>query len=234
MSTVSTYIFVHSQQIILDCDANGKFKELPLMKYVFLGAGDIDKIAGREDVIIARNSMNNIEQYPKFCSFTGWYMLWKNNLIKTEYVHLFEYDVKINPEFHTATTQAIKDGCDMIGYVPVSMTFCFINMPEYLANLLPILKKTYNVDGEQMVKKALSENKHAQWSSTSNTTFSLSTFNQYMEWFDKLIIDLTGNPMCGHAHERSITFFYLIFKKRILLMHNVLKHLMHNSHGTTF
>ena len=231
MNKISTYIFVHDPQIILKNDINKKFECLPNMKYVFLGMEDTDKISGRADIIIARDLTYNIELYPKFCSFTGWYALWKNNLIQSEYVHLFEYDIKLENNFNERIENILAKKYDFIGYVPLSMQFAFLNQ-KYLANILPAIQKHYTVNMQEIIYKTYNQNKNSQWSSTSNSTFYSETFIQYMNWFEKLIVDLKDNIMCGHAHERSITFFYLLFNKKICLTNNLIKHSMLNSHST--
>lgn len=231
MTRIATYIFVHDQKIILDNDINEKFSCLPNMKYVFVGMKDTEKIFGRDDVIIARDLAHNIELYPKFCSFTGWYALWKNNLIKSEYVHLFEYDIELGNNFNTQIDNILDEKYDFIGYVPLSIFTDFFKY-DYLANIHTAIQKHYNINIQEILYKTFSKSESKQWSSTSNCTFSLETFNQYMIWFEKLIDDLKNHKMCGHAHERSITFFYVLFNKKIRLINGLIKHAMANSHGT--
>jgi hypothetical protein len=68
---------------------------------VFVGNRPIDKIEDLSNVIISRNYEGNLEDYPQLTSFTGWYTLWKHNLIDSEYVNLFEYDIDYVPDFET-------------------------------------------------------------------------------------------------------------------------------------
>ena len=232
MNSISTYIFVHDQQIILNNDITGKFKDLPDMKYVFLGMGNIDKIDNRKDVIVIRNLQYNIEQYPKFCSFTGWYGLWKNNLITTDYVNLFEYDINVSENFNQTLGYSVLEQYDFIGYKPLPMNFAFINESKYLCSILTSIQRHYNVDVNKIVNSIIKCNKNARWSSTSNATFKREIFNKYMSWFEKLIDDLKNDKMCGHAHERSISIFNIIFNTKIILTNDVIKHLMLNSHKT--
>ena len=199
------------------------------MSYVFLGIGDTDKIKGRSDIVIARDLPDNIEQYPKFCAFTGWYALWKNNLIQTDYFNLLEYDIEIKGDFNGISTDCINKKYEFIGYVPLSMYHAFINLPEYLANIIPSIKKHYNIEINQIVRSACKKDKRIEWSSTSNSTWSVALFNEYMIWFDKLIDDLKDNSMSGHAHERSISFFHLIHDSKVFLIKGLIKHFMLNS-----
>lgn len=228
MKKISTYIFVHDQQIILDADASQKFNVLPEPKYVFLGNKPVDKIISRTDVIIARDLPCNMEQYPKFCSFTGWYVLWKNNLIKSEYVHLFEYDIDIHPEFKQTVESLLQQQPDFIGYVPKFFDFFYIHPPEYLAGIDKSIKINYDIDIIEFIDTLRKQKKGQQWSTTSNSTFSLKTFSEYMIWFEKLIDDLKDNTMSGHAHERSISFFYLLHNKKVFLTKDLIKHFILN------
>lgn len=233
MSSISTYIFVHDQQIILDCEASGKFKDLPSLKYVFLGQRPIDKISAREDVIIARNLEHNIEQHYFFCSFTGWYALWKNDLIKTDYVNLFEYDIDIQKGFAEKAQEIISEKYNFIGYIPLPIAVNFINSGPYSSGLRYSIGKHYNIDGLKMVRKMKKENRKSKWSSTSNSTFDAQTFNEYMAWFEKLINDLKEDKLSGHAHERSLTIFCFTHNKSAFITEGILTHRMANSHGLT-
>jgi hypothetical protein len=53
-----------------------------------------------------------------------------------------------------------------------------------------------------------------------------------MKWFEPLIPYLKKSKTCGHAHERSITFFAHMKKKKQLITQGLLKHLQLDSHKT--
>lgn len=229
--STSTFIFIHDQNILVDCAASNKYKDLPYVCYVFLGHRPVDKIMHRKDVIIARNVPSNIEQYPKFCSFTGWYLLWKNKFIHTDYVNLLEYDINVTPQFNAQTESILRSGVEFIGYIPQSLNYLLINKELYLDRFLKSVNKHYGGDVEGHIKALLKEGKINAWSSTSNSTFSKELFDEYMQWFKPIIGDLAGDPMSGHAHERSISIFYLLFKKNAFIAKNLIAHMMMNSHS---
>jgi hypothetical protein len=83
---IQSFIFIHDQDILIKYIEASKFKELPNLKYVFVGNNPTDKLNNYTNIIIAKNLPLNIENYPLFTSFTGWYALWKNNLIDAEYI----------------------------------------------------------------------------------------------------------------------------------------------------
>lgn len=53
-----------------------------------------------------------------------------------------------------------------------------------------------------------------------------------MKWFSPLINDLKQTRTCGHAFERSITFFSTVKNKKLLLTNGLLKHIQMDSSKT--
>jgi hypothetical protein len=231
--TTETFIFVHDQDIIINYINAKKYNNLQNVKFVFLGKNPIDKVKNLENVIICRNLPINIEKYPKFTSFTGWYALWKNNLISSDYVNLFEYDTIISKEFTEKQSEILKDKPDFVGYIPKPIT-----MPDYVSNfmwvqdIMPSIKKHYNINIFDLIETIKVKNPNEVWSCTSNSTFSKKTFEGYMTWFEKLIEDLKNGTTCGHAHERSISFFYFINNKVVKMLPGLITHFQLDSHKT--
>jgi hypothetical protein len=230
---IQTFIFVHDQNIILDYINVGKFKDLPNLKFVFVGNKSVDKVRNLDNVIICRELPINIEKYPKFTSLTGWYALWKNNLIDADYINLFEYDLIVSNEFTISLNDAIKNKPDFIGYIPrpISM-FDYISNFMWVKDIMPSIKKHYDINIFDLIDNIKSKNPSEVWSCTSNSTFSISTFEEYMGWFDKLIDDLKNSDTCGHAHERSISFFYFIHNKNVVMIPDIITHFQLDSHKT--
>jgi len=53
-----------------------------------------------------------------------------------------------------------------------------------------------------------------------------------MKWFEPLVPFIKETKTCGHAHERSITFFTHLRKKQQVITNGLLKHLQLDSHKT--
>ena len=228
-----TFIFCHDQNLILEFEETNKFKNLYKHTYVFLGNREVDKLSELNNVIIARNLEHNLEEYPLFTSFTGWYALWKNKLISTKYVNLFEYDVILDPYIDQHHCKFYEQNIEMIGYVPFPIAhYQFIANKEWVEYILPAIKEVYRHDLNQYFLKLVQNNPKAIWSSTSNTTFRVDIFEEYMNWFEPLIPHLKDTKTCGHAHERSITFFSHMRKKKQLITQGILQHLQLDSHKT--
>ena len=116
-----TYICVHDQDIVINYENNKKFKSLKNYKYIFLGNRPYNLIENFDNVIIANKYEFNLEDYPYFTAFTGWYLLWKNDLVKSKYVTLLEYDTILHDNFEQIISKFIYENSEMIGYVPVSV-----------------------------------------------------------------------------------------------------------------
>jgi hypothetical protein len=108
----------------------------------------------------------------------------------------------------------------------------YIQEVRWIENIVPSIEKNYNVNIIDIVNEQLKKDGNSVWSSTSNSTFTISTFMEYMNWFEKLIDDLKSSTFCGHSHERSISFFHLINNKKIYYLSGFIRHYQLDSHGT--
>jgi hypothetical protein len=118
---MQTFIFVHDQNIVIDFIHSNKFSNIDNVKYVFVGDKPVDKIKDLNEVIVCRDLKDNIENYPNLTSFTGWYALWKNNLIESDYINLFEYDINFSSDLVSQINNSYDEGYDIIGYIPLKV-----------------------------------------------------------------------------------------------------------------
>ena len=228
-----TFIFAHDQRIILDFEEKGKFKSFKNYKYVFLGNRPTDKVESMENVIIANRFENNLESYPLFTAFTGWYLLWKNKLTSKKYVNLFEYDIIISENLPQAQSKFFYEGWEIVGYIPFPANHSqYIRERKLVDKLFDCIKSVYKIDFEKTLSSLIRTNPNMLWSSTSNITMKSETFNEFMTWFDPLIDFMKEDTYCGHSFERAISFFYLLKNKKIALTRGLVQHLQMNSHET--
>ena len=228
-----TFICVHDQNIILEYEKNNKFGMLKNYRYIFLGNRDTSLIESNNKVIIAKKYDNNLEEYPFFTAFTGWYLLWKNNLITTKYVTLLEYDTMLHPNFEQSISKFIYNEADMIGYVPVSVSnYHYINNKDWVSEIFESISKVYKQNIERQLRLFIEKNPNLMWSSTSNVTFKDCIFNEFMSWFEPLIEDLKNSKTSGHAFERAVSFFYFTKNKKMMLTNGLLQHIQMDSHKT--
>lgn len=231
IETLKTFIFIHDQDILLDFLNKKKFFDLDNFDWVFLGNRPINKLSNVENLIIARDLPNNIEIYPKFTSLTGWYALYKNNLLNSEYVNFFEYDIKYVPNFKEINLEICKKNFDFVGYFPMSVRdVVYIQYTQYSSELINAVKNQTSFDIIDMIKNLPS---NAHWSSSSNSTWKTEKLINYLDWFIPYIDDLKQSKFCGHIHERSISFYYFMEKLKVHLTKGLMIHAQLNSHGTS-
>lgn len=234
LKTLETFIFVHSQDIILDFIKKKRFNNFDKLTYVFVGNRPTDKIKHFENVVICKNLKYNVEQYPNLTSYTGWYALIKNNLITTDYVNLFEYDINYVDNFVDLNTNIINEMPDIIGYLPMQITDpVYIQWDNLVKNLIDSIKAHTKVDVINVIDEIKQKYKNAVWSSSSNSTWKTDTLKMYVEWFHQFVPDIVTSKYCGHMHERSISFFYYIHKIKTYIANNLIFHLQLNSHQTS-
>lgn len=234
MKTISTFIFVHKQEIILEYKGIQKFKNLPNVTFVLVGKNSYNLVEDMDDVIVCQKFYVNIEDYPKFTSYTGWYLLWKENLIKTDYVNLFEYDINVRPNISSIFTKIQNSEFDFVGYLPMSINEpCYLKDKIWTEQMIDSIRKHYSVDMNLFFKEYVSKNPNSVWSSTSNSTFSKTTFEGYMNWFEKLFEDLKYFEFPGHSHERSISFYYFLNNLKVAVFPGFIEHFQLNSHNTS-
>jgi hypothetical protein len=228
---IQTFIFVHNQDIILDFIKNNKFNELSNLRYVFLGSGDTSKLNRLNNVIIAKNLPYNMEEYPKLTSYTGWYAIWKNNLVKGDYINLFEYDINVDKDLETKIINTLEtENIDVFGYIPFNVHhYNFLKHLPWCEKLINSLKSIYNINITEVLSN-FPPNKEC--SMTSNHTMSKKSFEMYMEWIDKMIKSIRESNLSGHEVERSISVFYLLKNLSYKILVGSLIHYQFDSHQT--
>lgn len=229
LNEIETFIFIHDQDLLLELINSNKFSQFKNLTWVFLGIRNTEKIKNLNNVIIVNELDVNIEQYPKFTSFTGWYALCKNNLIKSDVVNLFEYDIIVNKG--TYTNEFDFSETKYIGYFPISISDpVFINMEMYSLPLINSIKNKTNIDIKHIIN---SLPKNHLWSSSSNSTWKVDVLKNYIKWFELYIDDIKDDKYCGHMFERSISFYHFINEIKHHLTIGYMEHLQINSHGTS-
>ena len=233
---IQTFIFAHDQQIIIDMEANGKFANIPNVTYVMVGANPHDKLEGMDNVIIEWEYPKNLVDYNKnMLSFTGWQLLYEYDMIDrdTDYVNLFEYDIKLSDNFNTELEGCIaQTNPSIIGYItlPVNAPM-YIEEPNYCKEIIESIQKNHQIDMRYVV--SLYKEFNAVVSVTSNHTLQVSTFNDFMKFMQPCIDDIKENKYSGHQTERALSFYYLNFDSlSVEVLPNALFHYQLDTHQT--
>lgn len=234
---LTTFIICHDQKIILSNINSGKFESLGKVIFIFVGNGDFDEILSFDNVVVANKLKYNIEQYPMFTAFTAWYAIWRNNLCKTKYINLLEYDVNLKDGFSFFLKNYFSKNPKVINYFPFSMrNYHFIDNSKWTATIFKAIRSHYKFDIENYIRSIINQhinqNIEPFWGSTNNVCFEYSVFNKYMIWISPLINYLKEDINSGHAQERATTFYCLLNKIPVSFFPNYLDHIQSDSHKT--
>lgn len=231
--TIETFIFVHDQNIIVDYEQNNKFKDFDDYKYVFLGFGDTTKLVDLTNIIYAKDLKYNLEKYNKMCAYSGWYVLFMNELVTADYVNLFEYDVTICDNFINKLSDEISDYIDIYSYVPMDIRIEFITNPLWISDLAKFysFKKKTNLIKE--VSDKIIENNIGIWASTSNVTLNSDFFYDYMNDVCEIFEWMKQWNSVGHGLERLLAIYLILNNKtNIKYFNHLIKHYQLDSHKT--
>lgn len=234
MKSLSSFIFIHDQEIILDFLEKKRFKDLEDFKWVFLGDKPVDKLSHLNNLIVARELEHNIENIPKLTSFTGWYALYKNGYLNSDFVNLFEYDIHYVSGFPEINKEMLNTEFDFAGYFPMFVQdVVYLKHTQYTKELIESIEKKFGYNIAEYIHELEKTNPQMLWSSSSNSTWRTEVLKKYIDWFCNFIDDISKSQYCGHMHERSLSFYYFKENLQVFLTRNLMIHVQLNSHGTS-
>lgn len=226
INELEIFLVCHDQNIILQ---QAQRYEGLLHRWVFVGSGPIDKLADLDNVIIARNLPDNIEQYKNLVSFTAWYAIVKNNLIRTPYISVLEYDIELSSDFYKRNLTSLKKrDRAMIGYVVWPL-----NSPLFLhatPHLCRSLAEVYKIDVQLLIQEHMEKTGKLLWTSTSNMSMDKDTFIDFVDWFIPLSETFREDPLGAHVHERCFKVYSVLTGIPCLYLPNILHHIQEKSH----
>jgi len=229
---IQTFIFVHDQNIILSYEEEKIFKNIEYT-YVFLGTCKTDMLFNTKNIIYAKDLPYNLEDYPKMCSYSGWYVLFKNNLITAKYVNLFEYDIILSDDFMDKLMLNIDNKTDYYGYAYIGLNNCFL----YNEIQFGEISKYYSNLQTNIIDKSKEKNIDV-WCITSNVTMKNDFFYKYMSDTEDFFYWVKAAPRAGHELERCLSTYHIlnndILNVKYLDKENILKHCYKNSHNIVY
>lgn len=226
MGIVETYITVHDQDLLLECERSGQFAQLSSHTYLFVGHRPVDRIPADVKVIVARDYEPNMEHLPQFYDYTGWHVLAKHKLIKARYAIFLQYDMHINDEqLEVSCVARLAKRPGMIAFTA----------GHRLANNFMLLIPGFEADYRRgLAVKGVNMDAWPdfnEWPSTQGTAWRTELFNHYMGWFEPLFDVFAPSVWAGHLAERCVKAFSAISYKEQYLV-GAITHHAQDCHGT--
>jgi hypothetical protein len=225
--THSYFIFIHDVDLIETLEERGTFKYLDNYQYVLLSKNE--QTTNRQNVIIAKDCKQNIEDHKNYLQFTGWFCLVANKLIKTDYVTLMEYDVKIDRYINNSIINNINKDLACYGYASLPKTNSFLNNDIFSNGLVSYLQ-SLNISIPDIINNTLND----KWIVTSNITIKTDVFTKLVksDLCIGLLNYLKNNPFSGHFLERFTTVFLTLNNLNYSFIENSITHYAVDSHNT--
>lgn len=234
---ITTFIICHDENIIKQNIESKKYDSLGNVKFMFVGKNEFSNDEEYGNVIIVKDLPFNIEEYPNFTAFTAWYAIWRNNLCKTKYLNLLEYDTNITDNYSYFLKSMLSSNPKVISYFPMSMrNYHFIQNPDWVTSIFNGIKKVYKIDMynymTNIINNSIKQNHEPIWTTTNNVCFEKSTFDKYMKWIAPLVGYMKYDINAGHNQERALTFFTILNKIPISYYIDEIEHVQADSHKT--
>jgi hypothetical protein len=217
---IDYFIICHDQDIILKSIQKNKFSKLPNHRFLFVGNRSTNLIEHIPNVIICNKLKDNIENYPKLCSFTAWYAVSKNNLSQNKYCCLLEYDVEITKDLHQNNLEKLKDSSICAYFREPMESLAFSRSTPWL----DIFFEKYLVDESKIYNEEF-------WYCTTNFIMHNNLFDIFNNWFYNISLMFKEDDLGAYMHERLINVFCIMNGHSIAYIPNVLKHLQLRSHN---
>lgn len=217
---------VHDEALIGECEAAGRFGNLR-RTYVFVGPR---AARGRPNprVVIARNYVPNVEQWPQFYDFTGWFALAKHGLIRSKQILTMQYDMIV----HDAPTLAAQ-ATDMLAAAPGPVAF----VPGHRSAgnwmlMIPGFEETFNGGMATVGVDPGMFPPFEEWPSTQGMAWRRDDLVEFMGWFEPLFEVWQGDVWAGHLAERSVWAWMMSTGRGPRFLPGLVAHEGRDLHGT--
>lgn len=218
------YITVHDQQLILDCEKEGRFADLEAHTYLFVGPRPVHKLQGRLPVIVSRLWDHNYEDHPNFYDFTGWWTLARHALAQPRFLTV-QYDHQLHdPELATKADALLDQGG------PVAYVAGHRQANNWML-LIDGFEAAFNAGMTAVGINPADFPDFNEWPSTQGMAWRRDDFCEFMAWFEPLFNVWADNVWAGHLAERSV-WAWMMATGRPAIYGSGLVHEGRDCHGT--
>lgn len=209
--------------IVFICHNNETITEVrtkhPDATICFVGNAEINQNDSK--IIIMRDLAINIEDKPKFLTFTAWYAISKNGLFKEyDYICLLEYDVILEPDFETKLREKCSlENPDAVSFVKVERYFFWDINAKLFYHFLNEKKTKYDICNE--------------WYNTTNHCLKRENLDEFVNWYYPECLDFwyLDRKMVSWYHERFFSVFIKVGNKKLVIGES-LEHIQIGSHSS--
>lgn len=172
-------------------------------------------------IIVMRDLAINIEDKPKFLTFTAWYAISRNRLFQEyDYICLLEYDVILEPSFEESLKEkCISENPDVVSFLVIERYFFWDINPKFVYHFLNEKKIKYDICNE--------------WFNTTNHCMKRDILDEFVNWYYPGCLDfwILDRKMVSWYHERFFSIFMKAYDKKLVIGKG-LEHIQIGSHSS--
>lgn len=193
--TIEALVTIHDQALIDQCEAEGRFRLVAPYRYLFVGPRPV---AWCERMIVARDHTPNVERYPQFYDFTGWWTVAHHHLIRTDNVLCLQYD-----HIPQAPLMPIVEG--FLHDHPVAVFVAGHRHAQNFMLLIGGFEDAYRQGLEHVGAPPMeSWPDFNEWPSTQGIAWRTESLIDFMAWVTPLFDFWHDNIWAGHLMERMV------------------------------
>lgn len=222
---IEIFVTVHDSSIVAQCEREKRFAGTN-HTYLFVGPRPVDEVG---DVKLVRcfDYLPNYEHLPHFYDFTGWFVLAKHGLIKSNHAIFLQYDHSIcDTEIETKTKEALKIN-PMVGFAPASYDLWTLLLPGFYEKQIEGIMAC----GDNW-ETLLQGSPFDIWPTTQGTAWRTKEFKQFMMWFEPSFEIFKDETFAGHFAERMIQPFLMRNGWTAGFLPGLVSHESADCHGT--
>jgi hypothetical protein len=221
MPSVEVFVVCHDEAETL-----ARLREWPGFRFVFVGPWACRRLRRDPRVIVARTLPDNIEHERELLTFTAWYGLVMNGLLKTDHACLLEYDVTVpEPAELKSRLGALleREPADVVSFSALPMaSLCERDVaPERMREVLRCVG--LGVSG-------------SHWYPTSNQCVAAPLLRAFVDWYYPTCVDVIRRvdpDRLSWYQERLFSLFVNARGIRVQVEPGLVQHVQLGSHIQT-
>lgn len=229
---METYVTIHDQDLLLACEAEGRFDELR-HTYLFVGPGAVDRVPADVRLIVSREYDDGFEHLPQFYDFTGWHTLVRHGLISEPRCLMLQYDHHLLTDGLT-TEARLRDAFDfeyptagVVATVSGYYDNWFLQWPGFEDTM-----RLSTAACGLTLRTAEAEAPFNRWPSTQGTAWDSAFLCDFMTWFRPVFDVAKGHVLAGHVAERMVQAYCLASGRPAGYAEGLFSHGSLDCHGT--
>lgn len=225
--TTELLVTVHDQDILLECERSGQFEGFQ-RTYLFVGPRPVDRIPTGMPIIVARDHTPNVEQWPQFYDFTGWWAACHHGLIEADRVVCVQYDMLIaDPSIVKRVDEHLDD--PTVGMVAFTAGH---NLASNWMLLLQGFRETFDAAMSTLGVNQDEWPFFNEWPCTQGTAWRTEDLTAFMAWITPLFELWQSDVWAGHLMERTVKPWTMHTGRPEAYLPGVITHLNKDCHGT--